>query len=147
MPTGMIAVFTEGTYGLRTEGSIASLQCPAQGFAPQPSPHTFICKTGIWETQGEYTFNGITLASGKKFIGEFASTFVNIGLTSMKGIWWNNAFAKGSSLTSIPLGWRGGYYCEGVNCPPTYRVPNSFNPNNPSNTLPNHPPLYGYLEW
>ena len=95
MPAGMISQFTEGTYGLRTQNSIASLQCPQAGYAPQPSPHTFTCSDGKWQTVAAYAFNGMSYAANHEFTGPWAGSFVNINLQTMKGIWWNPAYANG----------------------------------------------------
>lgn len=50
-------------------------------------------------------------------------------------------FLSSSGFTS---GWQGNYFCEGVHCSDTYRVPNSFNPQIPGDMGPTHSPLYGY---
>ena len=147
LPTGMIAVYTEGTYGLRTEGSQLSVACPASGFAPQPSGNTFLCKNGFWETMDKYKFNDLEIPAGHVFSDpQWAKSFLYASTQTLKGVWWNTAFNPRGARDDIviPVGWVGNYYCEGVNCSPTYRVPNSFNPKYPTDTTPTYPPLYGF---
>ena len=80
--------YSMGNYGLRTEGSLTTFACPADGFSAKPANHQFKCGGGgKWKPATALTFNGQTYETTHDFTG---GHFIIVDQTTNKGIWWDD---------------------------------------------------------